>query len=255
MIRFCSLGSGSSGNALLVESGQTLLLLDCGFSAREALRRMTEVGVSPDRLNGILVTHEHTDHVGGVFRLARKLTVPVWLTAGTLKACSALAVGADCHVIDCHAPFTVADFELFPLPVPHDAREPVQYVFSDGRVRLGVLTDAGEITPHMCEQFSGCQAMVLECNHDNELLACSRYPRSLKQRIAGRFGHLENQAAASLLRQIDCSRLQHVVAAHLSEENNRPQLAAAALADALGCEAGCIGVASAEGGFSWRQIS
>ena len=254
MIRFSSLGSGSSGNALLVESGQTVLLLDCGFSVRETLRRLAAAGIEAERLSAILVTHEHTDHVSGVFRLARKLALPVCLSAGTLKACAEQADGVECRIIDCHAPFELGDFEVFPLPVPHDAREPVQFVFSDGNARLGVLTDAGEITPHICERLSGCEALVLECNHDVAMLAQSNYPRSLKQRIAGRFGHLDNLAAASLLRRIDCSRLQHVLAAHLSEQNNRPELAVRALAEGLGCAPDWIDVASAQNGFSWRQI-
>jgi hypothetical protein len=151
--------------------------------------------------------------------------------------------------------FAIGGLEVQPFPVPHDAREPVQYAFSDGEHRLGVLTDSGSITPHIVEVLGACDGLVLECNHDQALLAASRYPARLKQRIGGRFGHLENDQAAPLLRQVDTRRLQHLVAAHLSQENNRPQLAARALASALGCSEDWIGVADQEGGFGWRQLS
>lgn len=254
MIRFASLGSGSSGNGLLVESGSTSVLVDCGFPLRDTLARLARLGRHPSQLTGILVTHEHSDHVAGVFRLAREYRLPVWLTHGTLAACIDGTGGADCRVIDSHAGLAIGDLEVIPYPVPHDAREPVQYVFSDGAVRLGILTDAGAVTPHMIRMLSGCTGLVLECNHDAEMLARSRYPAFLKRRIAGRFGHLENRAAADLLAAIDCSRLKHLVAAHLSERNNLPELAVRALESVLDCEPGWIGVAEQENGFSWRQI-
>jgi phosphoribosyl 1,2-cyclic phosphodiesterase len=161
----------------------------------------------------------------------------------------------ECRLIDGHTAFAIDGLEVLPFPVPHDAREPVQYRFDDGRHRLGVLTDSGSITPYIVEVLGACDALVLECNHDRALLAASRYPALLKQRVGGRFGHLENSQAASLVRQIDGARLQHLVAAHLSQENNRPQLAVSALAAALGCNDDWIGVADQEGGFAWRQLS
>jgi phosphoribosyl 1,2-cyclic phosphodiesterase len=138
--------------------------------------------------------------------------------------------------------------------VPHDAREPVQYVFSDGDRRLGVLTDTGCVTPHIERCLDGCDALVLECNHDSEMLRRGAYPPQLKTRIAGRLGHLDNAAAAALLATLDRRRLQHVVAAHLSEQNNCPELARAALAGALGCGSEWIGVADQETGFGWREL-
>lgn len=260
MIRFASLGSGSRGNALLVEAGRTRVLLDCGFGLRDAVSRLERLGVAPDSLSAILVTHEHGDHAGGVFRLARRHAIPLWLTHGTLAAlagreeASAHSVHSALSVIDGHSAHAIGDLQILPYPVPHDAREPVQYVFSDGARRLGVLTDAGCLTPHLVTMLDACDALVLECNHDADMLAASRYPPSLRQRIAGRLGHLDNAAAADLLRRIDTGRLQHVVAAHLSEENNRPELAVAALAGALSCAPEWIGVATQETGFDWRQI-
>lgn len=254
MIRFASLGSGSGGNALLVESDASCLLVDCGFGQRETLRRLALFGRTLEDLAGIVVTHEHGDHVGGVFPLARRFDLPVWLTHGTWSACQAAAAGVDVRIIDSHQPFAVGALEVQPFPVPHDAREPVQYVFSDGSRRLGVLTDAGEITRHIADMLDGVDGLVLECNHDAALLAASNYPVSLQRRIAGRLGHLENLAAAGLLREIDTTNLQHVVAAHLSEQNNQPELAVGALARALGWATERIGVACQEAGFAWRQL-
>ena len=254
MIRFASLGSGSAGNALVVESGETRLMVDCGFGLRDTQTRLARLGLAPADISGILVTHEHSDHVGGVFSFARRHGLPVWLTYGTLAASGGVAPEVDCRVIDSHEPLVIGDLEVFPFPVPHDAREPVQYVFSDGALRLGLLTDAGEVTGHMCQMLAACEALVLECNHDRQMLAESRYPPSLKRRIGGRLGHLANDAAAELLAAVAGDHLQHVVAAHLSEQNNRPELAVEALAAVLGCEREWIGVADQADGLGWRQI-
>lgn len=251
-MRFASLGSGSRGNALLVEAGQTRILLDCGFGPRNLVARLARLGLAPGDLTAILVTHEHTDHVGGVAACARRYGIDVLLTHGTFAASTLDEVAV--RVIDSHNAFVVGAIEVQPFPVPHDAREPVQFAFSNGAGRLGVLTDAGCVTPHMVEMLSGCDALVLECNHDTAMLAEGRYPAHLKRRIAGRFGHLDNSAAADLLARIDRSRLRHVIAAHLSQENNTPALAKAALSAVLGCEAGWIGVADQDDGCGWRDL-
>ncbi len=253
-MRFASLGSGSAGNALAVEAAGTVVLLDCGFGLRESLTRLARLGLQVEQLRGILVTHEHDDHVGGVMRLSARYEIPVYLTHGTLAAVGDVPQGARVHVVDSHTPFPVGDLEIHPYPVPHDAREPVQYVLADGARRLGVLTDAGAITAHIEAVLNGCDALVLECNHDLDMLLNGNYPKSLKQRIASRFGHLDNASAAELLRRVDRGRLQHVIAAHLSESNNRPELACGALAKALNCDADWIGVADQVEGFAWRQI-
>ncbi len=253
-MHFASLGSGSAGNALLVERGETCVMLDCGFGLREAEVRLARLGKRPSQLAGILVTHEHGDHVGGVFRLAKKYRLPVWLTHGTWSACQIQDVGLDLRIIDSHRSFEIGSLQIQPFPVPHDAREPVQYVFSGGDQRLGVLTDLGEVTPHVRTMLSGCSGLILEFNHDAELLRSSSYPEFLKQRIAGRLGHLGNADALALLEKIDCSRLQHVVAAHLSERNNRPCLVEALLSDALRTTCKHIGVATPDLGFSWRSL-
>lgn len=254
-MRFASLGSGSQGNALIVDAGDTKLMVDCGFSTRAATARLARLGTTPEQLTAIVVTHEHGDHVGGVFAFARRHRLPVYLTHGTHAVAARGASSLpDCRLIDGHTPFAIGSLEVTPFPVPHDAREPVQYAFADGQHRLGVLTDTGSITPHIVERLRACDALVLECNHDHALLAASRYPAALKRRIGGRFGHLENGQAAMLLGQLDTARLQHLVAAHLSHENNRPELAVNALAAALGCSKEWVGVADQEGGFGWRQL-
>jgi phosphoribosyl 1,2-cyclic phosphodiesterase len=252
-MRFASLGSGSRGNALVVEAGGTRILLDCGFGPRNLATRLARLGLAPDDIDAILVTHEHADHIGGVAACARRHEIDVFLTYGTLGA--ATLDGVALRVIDSHARFAIGDVEVRPYPVPHDAREPVQFVLSDGNSCLGILTDAGCVTPHMVEMLSGCDALVLECNHDADMLVGGRYPPHLKRRIAGRFGHLDNAAAAELLMQLDRSRLRHVVAAHLSQENNTPALAMSALAAVLNCEPGWIGVADQDNGCDWRQLA
>ncbi|MHB1236945.1 MAG: MBL fold metallo-hydrolase [Gallionella sp.] len=255
-MRFASLGSGSEGNALLVAAGNTLVLMDCGFGLQDTLMRLQRLGVSPGQLGGIVVTHEHGDHIGGVARIARKFNLPVWLTHGTLRSQARAFAGiAGIREIDSHAAFAIGGIEVIPYPVPHDAAEPVQFVFSDGARRLGVLTDTGSSTAHIEQTLSGCDALVLECNHDAEMLMNSDYPYSLKQRVGGRFGHLNNQQAAAILSSLDLGRLQHLIAAHLSRTNNTPALAVRALSAAANCEESWVGVATQEDGFAWREIS
>jgi phosphoribosyl 1,2-cyclic phosphodiesterase len=255
-VRFASIGSGSEGNGLVVESGDTRVMIDCGFGVRDTAARLGRIGVAPDTLDAILVTHEHADHVGGVPAFAARHGIPVWLTFGTLSnVADRFAKVEHVYGFDSHDVFVVGDLEVLPFPVPHDAREPVQFVVTDGAVRLGVLTDLGVSTPCVETSLSGCDALVLECNHDLGLLEASDYPRALKQRIAGRLGHMHNECAAALLAAIDTRRLKHIVAAHLSKQNNTPDLARAALATALGCTSEWIGVADQAEGFGWRELA
>lgn len=258
-MRFASLGSGSEGNGLLIETGGGVaggrafrVMVDCGFALREAERRLARLGCEPASLDGILVTHEHGDHVGGVFRLARTHRIPVYLTHGTLRA-TPQAAGCEelVRVIDSHRPFDLGGLRIEPFPVPHDAREPVQYVLDDGDARLGVLTDIGHATAYLSLALSRLTALVLETNHDAGLLAGSDYPASLKRRISGRYGHLENGESARILGALDRSRLRRVVAAHLSRQNNRAELARAALAPVMGWDAEQVLVADQDAGLDW----
>jgi phosphoribosyl 1,2-cyclic phosphodiesterase len=257
-VRFASLGSGSEGNALLVEvqSGATTTraLLDCGFSAKEVERRLARLGSGVAGLDAILITHEHSDHIGSALTLARKWSIPLYMSWGTARAVGADEADVDLHVLWGDEAVTIGDLSVLPYTVPHDAREPLQYVLSDGAGRLGVLTDVGTSTPHISTVLNGCDALVLECNHDVRMLAQSRYPQSLKARIGGNHGHLNNEAAAEILASLDRSRLRHLVAAHLSQQNNSPELARAAMAGVLGAAATEVVVASQDDGFDWLSL-
>ena len=253
-MRFASLGSGSRGNALLVEAGGTRVLLDCGFNLGETVSRLQRLGRAAEDLDAIVVTHEHDDHIGGVARLAVRLGIAVYMTAGTRAAMGSRFEDVQCRCFDPHAPFRLGNLTIDPFPVPHDAREPAQVVFDDGTQRLGVLTDVGVATPHIRSMLSGCSALVLECNYDEMLLREGPYPPSLKARIGSRFGHMCNESAAELLAGLDRSRLRHVVGAHLSETNNHPDLVRSALAKALGDCAVAISIAHQEQGFDWIEL-
>lgn len=255
-MRFASLGSGSRGNALVVEAGRTRVMLDCGFGINEICQRLSRLSLLPTDLSAILVTHEHTDHVGGVARVARKYGLAVWMTHGTFKGLAEGSLaGLNLNLIDDHSQFAIDDLSVCPYPVPHDAREPAQYVFSDGARRLGVLTDTGVATPHIEEMLAGCDALVLESNHDKAMLRDGPYPPMLKKRVSGRFGHLDNEAAATLLARLAHGKLQHVVAAHLSEKNNTRELVLEAFCGGLNCAPEWIAIADQDEGLTWRQIS
>ena len=257
-MRFASLGSGSKGNCLVAEAAGSRVLIDCGLAPRETARRLGRLGLAPADIHGILVTHEHDDHAGHAYAFATLHGIPVHLTHGTRCAQEAAGRPADgigLRMIEGRQPFAVGAIRVEPFTVPHDAREPVQFVLGDGARRLGVLTDLGAPTAHVEQMLSGCDALVLETNHDVDLLWASDYSKWLKERIAGPFGHLDNAAAERLLAALDRSRLQHVIAAHLSLQNNRAHLARAALARALGCAEEWVGVATQDEGFGWRSLN
>jgi phosphoribosyl 1,2-cyclic phosphodiesterase len=238
----------------VVAAGTTCLLVDCGFSCAETEKRLARLALEPAELDAILVTHEHSDHIAGVARLSRRFGIPVWMTAGT-EAVHKGGEVAEWRCFNSHACFAIGDLHIDPFPVPHDAREPCQFVFSDGARRLGLLTDVGSITSHMVKALAGLDALILECNHDPAMLASGPYPPSLKQRVGGQFGHLSNGQAAELLARIETGALQHLVAAHLSEKNNHPDLAREALSGSLSCLPSEIIVAEQEAGLDWKTVS
>lgn len=255
-MRFASLGSGSAGNATVVEAGETRLLLDCGFSVKETVQRLERLNLQPEQLTGILVTHEHDDHARGVFKLAARYQIPVWLTHGTYSMCQRYlpAQPVAINIIDAHSQFAIEAVEVMPYPVPHDAREPAQFVFGDGASKLGILTDVGSITPHIVLMLQACDGLLLECNHDLEMLRTGPYAYSLKKRVGGWLGHLDNQTSAQLLAQLDNRKLKHLVAAHLSEKNNTPALARQALSAVLGCASDWVQIAHQADGLDWREV-
>jgi phosphoribosyl 1,2-cyclic phosphodiesterase len=257
-MRFASLGSGSAGNCMIIEQASTRLLLDCGFGVKETIKRLARQALEPEQITGILVTHEHDDHAKGAFKLAEKLNIPVWLSHGSRVMTERYlpkVPTVQINVLDSHTPFAIGDIQITPFPVPHDAREPTQFTFSDGQYKLGVLTDVGGTTPHIEEILSGCDALVLECNHDITMLEEGPYNHALKKRVGGHLGHLDNDSAARLLTKLDNSKLKHIIAAHLSAKNNTQDLAKQALSRALNCEVGWVGVATQASGFDWRSCN
>ncbi len=259
MLQFVPLASGSQGNALVVQGGSggtgaSRVLLDCGLGLRDCCERLKQAGLAPQDLSAIVVTHEHGDHVSGAFKLARKFSIPVFLTHGTYKACEKDAFSCDITIVCSHTPFALGDLQITPHPVPHDAREPVQYSFTDGVRKLAVLTDLGKGTALVSQMLAGSDVIVMECNHDAAMLEASDYPFSLKRRIAGPFGHLSNEAAAEILAGSDLTRLKRLFAAHLSQSNNTPMLAQAAIAAAIGGDVAAVGVLDQETAGGWVEV-
>lgn len=252
-MRYCSLGSGSRGNATLIEYGNTRLLVDCGFSLRATEQRLALAGLSAHQLTAILVTHEHSDHISGVERLAQRYRLPVYMTAGTHQGMKSSDLPVNLFRFGDH--FDIGDIRVTPVPVPHDAREPSQFIFDSGYHRLGVLTDTGSITPLIREMYSGLDALFLEANYDPRMLASGPYPPRLKARVGGALGHLSNQQAAGLLESIDIGNLKQVVIAHISEKNNRPELAHQALSSVLEGWNGHLRLAVQNQGLPWQDIT
>ena len=256
-MRFASLGSGSEGNGLVVEAGGTRVLVDCGFGVRDAAARLARLGLAPDDLDAILVTHEHADHIGGVPAFAAKHGIPVWATFGTLAVVAERFEGmTQVYGFDSHE--RVRDRRARDQP---DSRcrttraSPSQYVIGDGARRVGVLTDLGRVDAarrglpvRLRRAGARVQPRPRRCWRTAATRGRSR------QRIASRLGHLDNEAAAALLARLDTSRLVHIIAAHLSQQNNTRELARAALAGALGCAPDWIGIAEQDDGFDWRDL-
>ena len=255
-MQFASLGSGSRGNSTLIEADGTAILVDCGFSMRETERRLLRLSREIKQVSAILVTHEHGDHVRGVASLSKKYGIPVWSSRGTAKAAKLEGLNelGLWNCIDIHQNFEIDSIQIQPIPVPHDAKEPCQFIFSDGDWRIGVLTDTGSITPYIEEQYSACDAFFLEANHDKEMLANGSYPSSLKHRVAGDYGHLNNSQAKDLLNAIDISKLQYLVASHISDKNNTVALARDKMSEALDVDASWIDVADQDDGLDWRTL-
>ncbi len=258
MLRFRSLGSGSTGNATLIEarsgSDTTRLLVDCGLGIRQLEVRLGKAGIARPQIDAIFITHEHSDHIGCVHALSVRQRIPVWMSRGTYAAMGEPEFEGMLNVTHDGAEIDLGACGIHPFTVPHDAREPLQLRCSDGASHLGILTDLGHATEHVIAQIHGCHALMLESNHDADLLAVSRYPEFLKRRVSGPYGHLGNAAAAEIARRVRHVGLRQVVAAHLSEQNNRPELARAGLANALGWAPEQIGVADPRDGTEWFNV-
>lgn len=253
-IQFCSLGSGSKGNATLVVFADTIILIDCGFSVKETVRRLANVGLLPEQISAILVTHEHGDHISGVARFSNKFSIPVWLNKGTSlhKKCDDIKLK---NIFSSHNLFKLASFEITPVPVPHDSREATQFVFTVGTQKLGLLTDVGQITEHIISAYSGCNALLLEFNYDHEMLINGNYPHSLKRRVSGGLGHLSNDQAINFLETFESAKLQWLVVMHKSEENNRESIINSKLERLSFLESVDYFIASQSKGFKWRALN
>lgn len=261
MLRFKNLGSGSSGNATLVEAQSgphtTRLLIDCGLRLRELEIRLQEAGTDADAIDAIFITHEHSDHIGCASHFIKRYNTPIWMSQGTWLALRHEAWSAHLHLLN-HArdgsAIEIGALQATPFTVPHDAREPLQLRCSDGARHVGVLTDLGHATFHVVNALQGCHALLIEANHDPDLLQASAYPNFLKQRVSGPWGHLANHAAAALLTQLKHPQLNHVLAAHLSERNNTPELARTSLCEPMGCAPLDIAVADPIQGSDWMTV-
>ncbi|MEM1229685.1 MAG: MBL fold metallo-hydrolase [Pseudomonadota bacterium] len=211
-----SLGSGSKGNGTLVQLGGELLLVDCGFGLRAVTNRLARLALRPADLTAILVSHEHSDHMQGVAALAHRYNIPVYASHGTLRACAGKLFG---RAFTSDEPFFINAVEVTPVTVPHDAREPTQFTFSADGVRMGVLSDLGHVTAHVSRAYRDLDVLLLEANHDRDMLASGRYPPSVKRRVGGDLGHLANEQALALLEQIAHPGLQEQLG-NISGENN-----------------------------------
>ncbi len=227
-MRFCCLGSGSEGNALIIETGsgnKTKILVDCGLKFEILEKRLSSQGVKPTEIEGIFITHEHGDHIRSAEKFARIFEIPVFMTHGSFYACrSNFRNIKHLSFLRSEKLITLKGLKVLPFSIPHDAREPVALVFQDFKHKLGVLTDTGSVTANIIEKLSELDGLVLEFNYDSAMLENSKYPYSLKRRISSPFGHLSNSSAINLLKKIFHEELQVIVAAHLSQNNNSSEL-------------------------------
>lgn len=231
-LHFTTLASGSSGNSILVGEANRHLLVDCGISGKSLLHNLSSLNIPPSEIEGIVVTHEHVDHIRGVGVLARKLKIPIYATIGLWEAMStSLGKLAENQRIDVTDSFSCAGLDVLIYPTSHDSRESYGLKVSrpkrkdKGDRSVGIATDSGRITKEMHQHLQGCDAFVVEANYDEERLRLGSYPAYLKRRISGHYGHLENKQLAEGLSEWVKENTQQVMLAHLSEENNTPEIA------------------------------
>lgn len=252
-MKFCSIGSGSKGNGTLVSFGSTCLLIDNGFTLKEFENRLAQKGLTPLDLSAVLITHEHSDHIKGVGPLARKYRIPVYASHGTAQY-HGLGEIPSLRIFDSHQDFTIGDLQVTPVVVPHDAREPTQFVIKNYLSKLGILTDLGSLTPYILEAYKDCHGLMLETNHDVQMLRAGPYPPKLKRRVEGHLGHLNNEQAAWFLSELGHSKLQFLIATHISEQNNSTELAVGNLQAVTQWSSEKIIVANQEIGFDWLEL-
>lgn len=236
-MRICILSSGSSGNATLLVAGDTRVLVDCGLSGRETLKRLQAVGEDPAKLAGVVITHEHGDHARGLSALCKTLNVPIYVADATLVACKLgdkQALVRRGEAISSTQDFQIGAFRFSPFAIPHDAADPLAFTVEANGCKLGMAVDLGYINALAAERFRGADALIIEANHEIEMLrACTYYPWALKQRILSRVGHTSNDEMARFLREDFDGKAEHIVLAHLSQNTNHPEIARLAAIQAL----------------------
>lgn len=251
-IQFASIGSGSQGNCSLVRADSTVLMVDCGFTLKKTVERLSGLGIAPETVSAIVVTHEHSDHIKGVGPFARRYKTPVYMTSGTYMSRN-YGVIPHLHLIKNYMPFSIENMSIDPIPVPHDAREPAQFRFRYNALSLGMLTDLGSISDCVLDTFSDCDALLVEANHDLQMLAEGPYPPSLRARVASAWGHLNNRQTAYFLDQINLGRLQHLVLGHISQKNNSMARVKEALQDTVK-HVSTTRYACQDMGFDWLTV-
>ncbi len=237
---FTLLGSGSSGNTTLVSDGSTHILVDVGLSGRETARRLRECGIEPDEISAIVVSHEHGDHCRGVAPLAKDLDIPVFMTSEVLR-CSGINLAPTKHrSINSGEQFEVCGFNFTCFSVPHDSVDPLGFLIEKNGIKLGIVLDLGYLSNLVLERLRGCDGIILESNHDVQMLKIGPYPWALKQRVMSRRGHLSNDSVARYLENDFDGKASHVVLAHLSKKNNLPELALLSARRALESRSGSM---------------
>lgn len=256
-MRICSIGSGSKGNGTLIQTDQGCLLIDCGFGLKDTIARMAEKQIALEHLTALLVTHEHGDHGKGVGMLARKANVPIYLSAGTYQALLAREILRDDDKVVILSPekaIKLIGLTVFPVPVPHDARETFQFVVKSQTHCFGLLTDVGSITPHLIDSYAECDALFLEFNHDFDMLWDGPYPESLKHRVGGNLGHLSNEQAINFLKAIQKYNLKTLVVSHVSEQNNNINIVDKMIKEIRHCDAESLIYSNQETGCEWIDL-
>jgi phosphoribosyl 1,2-cyclic phosphodiesterase len=255
-LRICILGSGSKGNCTYIESPEARVLIDAGLSAREIERRLRQIDRSPTALDGVLISHEHSDHIQGVGALARRYKLPVYANLATWqRAQHIVGMVDDRREFWTGAPFVLKDLVVDPFSLPHDADDPVAFRLTWRRRSMAIVTDLGYPSQLVRERIRGCQLLVIEANHDDAMLRAGPYPWPLKQRIGGKSGHLSNLQSSQLLRDVLHDELEDVVLAHLSEINNHPDLARLTAQEMLGSRGPRLGVASQHEVSPWFRLA
>lgn len=250
-MQLASLGSGSKGNATLIRDDSTVILVDCGFSLKQFQQRLKSFDLLPQQIDAILLTHEHSDHSSGAVRLACHYNIALWATRGTARVI--LDKGFSYRPLRGGSPISIGSVHVLPVTVPHDAAEPVQFIFQNqvGR-KLGILTDTGHISRHIINAYNQLNGLLLEFNYDQAMLDRGPYPNVLKQRVSGDLGHLSNDQSLALLQKLNTSQLNCLIAGHISENNNSHELVAERLQQLSNIPIPVL--ADQKSGFDWVVI-